>query len=185
MMPIGPLMIEHRLIERAIEQMRMELGRARPQKEIDVHFIDSWVDFVRTYADQIHHGKEEKILFNDLGNKPLSTELKHMMEGLIEDHAKARELLSGLVSARDRYFDGEVKAFDDILKNGEGLVNLYPVHIRKEDREFFIPVMQYFTEGEKQGMLERFKAFDESVMHDHYRSVVESMERRSAGKETI
>ena len=65
-------MIEHRLIERAIKQMRMELGRAETRKRFDVQFIDSWVDFVHTYADQTHHGKEEKILFHDLENRPLS-----------------------------------------------------------------------------------------------------------------
>jgi len=66
MMPIAPLMIEHRLIERMIKVMKNEVnvisatGRARPE------FIDAAVDFIRTYADRCHHGKEEDILFRQL-----------------------------------------------------------------------------------------------------------------------
>ena len=178
MLPIGPLMIEHRLIERAIKQMKMELGRAQAQKMFDVQFIDSWVDLIRTYADQVHHGKEERILFSDLENKPLSPGLKQIMEGLIDDHVKARKMVSELVSWRHRYAKGEAAAFDQLMAVGEELVAFYPLHIRKEDHEFFIPVMDYFTMEEKDEMLKRFHEFDENIMHSHYRSVVESMEKR-------
>ncbi|MGD0817607.1 MAG: hemerythrin domain-containing protein [Methanomassiliicoccales archaeon] len=178
-------MIEHRLIERAIKQMRKELDRAETQKRFDVLFIDSWVDFIRNYADQTHHGKEEQILFRDLESKPLSPALKQMMEGLIDDHAKARKMVTELVDARNRYTDGNAVAFGQLMTLGAELVDFYPPHIRKEDQEFFIPVMDYFTKEEKDEMLKRFHEFDERVIHEHYRSVVESMEKRSIGNETI
>lgn len=176
-MPIGPLMIEHRLIERAIKQMKIELERATIENMIDVRFIDSWVDFIRVYADQTHHGKEEQILFRDLGSKPLSPDLLRTMEGLIADHMQARRMVGELASARNKYVDGDASAFDQLMKIGNELVELYPPHIRKEDREFFIPVMEYFSKEEKDEMLKRFREFDEGVVHEHYRAVVESMEK--------
>lgn len=172
-------MIEHRLIERAIKQMRMELGRAETRKRFDVQFIDSWVDFIHTYADQTHHGKEEKILFHDLENRPLSPTLKQTMEGLIADHVRARKLVSDMVTARDRYAGGDNAAYGQLMALGAELVDMYPSHIRKEDQEFFIPVMEYFTKEEKDEMLKRFHEFDESIIHEHYQSVVESMEKES------
>ena len=178
MMPIGPLMIEHRLIERAIKQMGMEIERAGSHKRFDVQFIDSWVDFIRVYADQTHHGKEERILFHDLEAKPLTPAHRQIMEGLIDDHVQARKMMDGLVSARNRYAGGDASAFDQLMTIGRALVEFYPPHIRKEDREFFIPVMDYFTREEKEAMLVRFREFDETVVHEHYRSVVGSMEKR-------
>ena len=81
MLPIGPLMIEHRLIEKMIRLMDREIVRIRenitvsPQFAfVDSRFIDAAVDFIRTYADQVHHGKEEDILFAALQEKPLSPE---------------------------------------------------------------------------------------------------------------
>lgn len=62
-MPIGPLMKKHRLIERMIALMERELFRLKDGKEMDPVFIDVAADFIRTYADRCHHGKEEDILF--------------------------------------------------------------------------------------------------------------------------
>jgi hemerythrin-like domain-containing protein len=177
MMPIGPLMIEHRLIERAIKQMKLEIERAATEKKFDVRFIDSWVDFVRVYADQTHHGKEEQILFRELGSRPLTPDLKRTMEGLITDHVQARRMVGELILARNKYADGDATAFDQLIKICTELVAFYPPHIRKEDQEFFIPVMEYFSKAEKDEMLIRFREFDEGVVHLHYRSVVESMEK--------
>lgn len=64
--PIGPLMIEHRLIERMISEMKNETERIRNGEKPDLSFIETAVDFIRTYADACHHGKEEDILFRDL-----------------------------------------------------------------------------------------------------------------------
>jgi hemerythrin-like domain-containing protein len=178
-------MIEHRLIERAIKQMRMEIEEAGSKKRFDVGFIDAWVDFIRTYADQAHHGKEEQILFRDLASRPLPPALKQMMDGLIEDHAKARKMVAELVSARNRYAAGDEGSFDRLKEIAVELTEFYPPHIRKEDQEFFIPVMEYFSKEEKDAMLQRFHEFDETVIFEHYRMVVESMEKRWLGNETI
>ena len=42
---------------------------------VDPVFIDTAVDFIHTYADRCHHGKEEDILFKALAAKdcPRST----------------------------------------------------------------------------------------------------------------
>jgi hypothetical protein len=45
--------------------------------------------------------------------------------------------------------------------------------------------MDYFTKEEKDEMIRRFREFDESVIHERYRSVVEAMERGRTGNETI
>ncbi len=69
MLPIGPLMIEHRLIERMIKVMQEGLQRMKTERKADPLFIETAVDFIRTYADQCHHGKEEDILFRVMALK--------------------------------------------------------------------------------------------------------------------
>jgi len=46
-MPIGSLMIEHRLIERMIIVMKKEIDRMEKEGTIDSGFIDIAVDFIR------------------------------------------------------------------------------------------------------------------------------------------
>ena len=176
MMPIGPLMIEHRLIERMIRQIEVELVRIDQTEEVDVLFIDQAVDFIRTYADRCHHGKEEGILFRELKNKPLTPDQKRVMQELIDEHIIGRSTVAELVAARNRYASGDQTALGGIRKALSALVQFYPKHINKEDREFFIPVMNYFSEEEKDQMLQEGIDFDAGLIHEKYQKMVKMRE---------
>ena len=176
MMPIGPLMIEHRLIERMIRQIEAELMRIGQTEEVDVLFIDQAVDFIRTYADRCHHGKEEDILFRELNSKPLTPDQKRIMQELVEEHIIGRNTVAELVAARNRYASGDQTALEEIRNALSALVQFYPKHIDKEDKEFFIPVMDYFTEEEKDRMLQEGLDFDAGPIHEKYQKMVELRE---------
>ena len=176
MLPIGPLMTEHRLIERMIKVMSVELQRISQEGTVDPVFIDTAVDFIRMYADRCHHGKEEDILFTVLAKKPMSAEHKKVMEQLIKEHAFGRENVKKLVAAKEKYVAGNKNSLNDVYTNMEALAKFYPVHIEKEDKHFFIPVMEYFTDAEKTAMLEKMWEFDRKMIHEKYRKVVEESE---------
>jgi hypothetical protein len=55
------------------------------------------------------------------------------------------------------------------------LAAFYPVHIRKEDKAFFLPAMDYLSAGEKAAMLDAEHAFDRKFIHVLYREKVESI----------
>lgn len=179
MMPIGLLMIEHRLIERMIKLMDSQLRKIKKGNKIDACFIDAAVDFIRIYADKCHHGKEEDILFKSLSEKELSEEHKKMMNELINDHVMGRETVKKLEEAKESYLKGQDGAIKAIILNIETLVNFYPRHIEKEDKHFFIPSMGYFTNSEKDSMLKNMYEFDKNMIHQKYRMVVENHEREN------
>jgi len=180
-MPAGPLMKEHRVIERMIALLRKESQRIEEEREVNPTFIDTAVDFIRTYADRTHHGKEEDILFRDLAKKDLSGRHQRVIEELVEEHVRARETVGELVEAKERYVQGEEDALDTVLEKVNVLVAMYPDHIEKEDKRFFLPVMEYFDEAERDAMLEEMRAFDRGMIHEKYTSVVEEFEGRAAG----
>jgi hemerythrin-like domain-containing protein len=176
MMPIGPLMIEHRLIERMIEVMKRQLQRWEGEGKADPSFIETAVDFIRTYADRCHHGKEEGILFRDLGGKPISEDHKRIVKQLVEEHGWARRTTGRLTEANEAYRKGDAGAVSAILECVRSLVEFYPQHIEKEDRHFFLPSMDYFTEEEKDAMLDEEYEFDRILIHDIYREYVAKQE---------
>ena len=177
-MPVGPLMKEHRMIERMIELLRRESRRIAEEREVDPTFLDTAVDFIRTYADRTHHGKEEDILFRDLAEKSLSEEEQETMEELVREHVLARQTVGELVGAKERYLEGDTEALDTVLEKLDVLVSMYPGHIEKEDKHFFLPVMEYLSEAEQDDMLEEMWEFDRSMIHEKYRSVVDRLESR-------
>ncbi len=179
MMPIGPLMTEHRLIERMAGLMSKEAAAEEREKRVDAVFIDRAVDFFRTYADRTHHGKEEDILFRELERKGLSDEHGRVMQELVEEHRYARHKVGLLVEAGAAYLDGAHAAapVHDIITE---LVDFYAAHIVKEDKHFFIPVMAYFDRAEQDAMLAEFDAFDREMIHEKYRTLVEAYEKLRA-----
>lgn len=189
MQPIGPLMIEHRLIERLLTLMARECKRIKDNVEVDPDFafvdpvfIDTAVDFIRTYADRCHHGKEEDILFKALGAKDLAPEHRQAMEELTREHTWAREITAGLVRAKEGYLLEKPGALSDLTEHLEKLVEFYPRHIDKEDKHFFVPCMAYFSEAEQADLLARMHEFDRHLIHEKYRGVVEAIEQRRGCK---
>jgi len=178
MMPAGPLMLEHRWIERMIRIMNEKVQQIKQSDKPDLDFIDIAVDFIRTYADKCHHGKEEDILFRDLKNKQLSDEHKRIMDELIKEHILGRNNVKKLIEAKDKYAQGDKDALNDIIANMEILIKFYPKHIEKEDKHFFIPCMDYFTEKERDNMVKEFEEFDKSINRQKYQKLVAKSEKR-------
>ena len=171
----GPLMIEHRLIERMLAIIQDALAEAGKTKKIDPVFVDTAVDFVQTYADRTHHGKEEDILFRDLEKKGLSEGDRRIMNELIEEHIFGRLTTKALVEANTRYRNGDSAALADITEALRTLVDFYPRHIEKEDKVFFPAARAYFSEAEDQAMLDEFWAFDRKMIHEKYKGVVDAL----------
>jgi hemerythrin-like domain-containing protein len=55
-------------------------------------------------------------------------------------------------------------------------VKFYPKHIEKEDKHFFIPCMDYFSQKEKDKMFEESWEFDRKLFHEKYTKIVEALE---------
>ena len=178
MKPIGPLMWEHRLIERMLRSFQSEISKINEQKKVNPLFIDTAVDFIRIYADRLHHGKEEDILFRDLMKKKLSQEHARIIDELMEDHRYARKTTGMLVDAKERYLKGE-NTVEEVITLMKELARFYPVHIEKEDKHFFFPCQEYFSKEELDKMLAEFYEFDRKMIHEKYEKIVNRMETQS------
>jgi hemerythrin-like domain-containing protein len=172
----GPLMIEHRLIEKMLNVIRHKLEQVEKTQAIDPYFVDTAVDFIRIYADRTHHGKEEDIMFSELRKKQLSSKDQLLMDELIEDHIFSRNTTKALVEANMLYRRGNEAAFGDVTSCLKTLVEFYPKHIKKEDDVFFPASWTYFSDMEDQTMLKEFWEFDRKMIHEKYKSVVTEFE---------
>ncbi len=182
MIPIGPLMREHRLIEHMISLMKTELSTISADRRADPAFLETVVDFFRTYGDRCHHGKEEEILFARLRGKKLSQAHEAIIAELIDEHRVARQCTHQLLEANERCRGGSISAMEEIAKILNFLIVFYPAHIAKEDKSFFYPCMEYFTKQELGSMLADFWEFDRKLIHEKYgRTVLELEKNRVTG----
>lgn len=175
---VGNLMTEHRLIQRAAANMKEHAEEMRASRRLDPDYIDTIVDFFRTYADERHHGKEERIMFAKLEEKQMAPEHARMMEELIEGHRFARAKTREMEDARRGYLEGREEALAEAREAMEALADFYPKHIEVEDHQFFRPALQYFTKEERAEMDEEFAEFDRAMLHEKYTAILERLEAK-------
>ncbi len=174
MLPIAPLMIEHRVIEKMIGIIENELDWCDQNGNINIGLVDSIIDFLQNYGDRCHHGKEEEILFRELRKKQMSKEHVAIMNELTHEHRQSKAKVQELIEGRDRFLQGDRMALPQIVECLRFLKALYPAHIEREDRLFFQPVMEYFSEQEREGILQEETEFDRHIIHRIYRDKMES-----------
>jgi hemerythrin-like domain-containing protein len=180
MKPRGQLMIEHRLIEKLLAAAA-ELAKGMSSEHYNPLLIDSIVDFIKTYADRTHHGKEEDILFRELSRKELAADDLSAMNDLVDEHKQARAKVRRLTELNDQFRRGDGKVVADIREIILWLVGFYPAHIRKEDKAFFPRTEKYFSGDELDAMLQEFWTFDRKMIHEKYGNTVEAISRSIAG----
>jgi hemerythrin-like domain-containing protein len=85
MLPIGPLMIEHRLIERMIKVAEALREDIQVKKKANPAQVDRIICFIKSYADRCHHGKEEKEAMIRAGYESDSRVLHEEFVELVKD----------------------------------------------------------------------------------------------------
>lgn len=91
------------------------------------------------------------------------------MNELIDEHKWGRMKVSQLLKAKGEFFSGKKEALAEILTCLKEIAGFYPKHIEKEDKHFFLPCMDYFSESEKDKILEEEMDFDKGFIHKIYR----------------
>lgn len=177
MKTISMLMQEHRRIEKIVDEMKLELQNQQRTQTPNTGKILSAIDFFETYADLTHHGKEENIFFEKLQNKELTKDHNEILQSLLDDHEQARLLINQLRQETESYRKGEENVLQNMSNTIQKLTILYTGHIKKEDEQFFKPVMQnYFSEKEQDELLNEFYQFDQKVIHKKYEQEIEHIQ---------
>ena len=167
---IGYLMEEHRIIEKTLNMFEAEIKRISEENHIDPISMYVSIDFIRTYVDQAHHGKEEDILFRDLSKKDLLPEHVKIMNELIEEHKYARSIISDWIGANNRYLDGD-DTTQEIISHLKEVTQFYLRHIKKEDEHFYYAVADCFGAEEHDKMIREFADHDKNILHWKYQKL--------------
>lgn len=174
---IEPLREEHRVIHRTLAVFESEVGEIKKMHRVDPISIDMSIDFIRTYTDLVHHGKEENILFRELRKKDISILHLEVMTELAAEHQYSRTIVSRWMRETERYFAGEDTS-QEIIGYLQELITFYRRHIMKEENFFPYLASQYFTQEEHNKMIQEFEVYDDKILHWKYSKVESTLEER-------
>ena len=129
---IALMIEEHKNIKRMLSVIRKACIGIMHGKEIDYKDFENMIDFVRNYADNHHHGKEEKFLFNRMIELGGAAE-KLVRFGMLVEHDLGRLYMQGLEEALEQVKNGDEDAKVDVIANAVSYTHLLNRHIDKED----------------------------------------------------
>jgi len=160
------LVDEHKLIKRWLTLIPALVKNLDLTSAKECQVVEDGIDLIRSYADRLHHGKEEDILFTYFDDTA------DIFRVIYEDHRKAR----GLVQEMLRALDGKnTKVLASSLLEYAVLLEQ---HIHKEDEVLFPWLDSRLTEKEKEELVARFELSDRKLAMDDrkYQSFIEKLE---------
>lgn len=163
MKPVEILMNEHRLIEQVLNCLEVIAANAEREGKTDLVLAQKTIDFLKTFADRCHHGKEEDRLFPELERKGYPREGGPTGVMMME-HDQGRGYIRYMLEALDAQESGDRGASKWFVQNANGYIHLLRNHIYKEDHCLFPMADQVLDPVEQEALLSAFQNFEQNEM---------------------
>jgi hemerythrin-like domain-containing protein len=97
-------------------------------KAVDTEMLRNLVQFMRMFAEQCHHGKEEQYLFPALTKNPVP-HTRRVLKTLESEHRRVHTLTNGLAQAVAGYVLDPVAGREPVATIFRDIAAFYPRHI--------------------------------------------------------
>lgn len=153
---IETLSNEHGLIRRFLERLDAAAEHLRQGGRPPHEFYDLAVQFARTFADTVHHFKEEHVLFVRLAQRREGA-IDAELEALRFQHERGRRLVTQLAGHLPGYGEGNADATQSVLALSLAYADLLKNHIHREDHQFYPMARTLLTEEDVHALGEEFE----------------------------
>lgn len=187
MKPTEILGREHRVIERMLVVLERIADEAAASRTLDVAAARDALTFIRTFADQCHHGKEEARLFPamercglpaDVGPTAMMRQEHELGRAHVRKMFAAAEELAAGASDAKRAKD----ATDRFVFEARGFVELLRDHIAKEDQVLFPMADRMLSDAAQTELMGDFDHFESHDMpagtHERMLGIADVLTRR-------
>lgn len=167
MTALEQLMAEHRVIEGVLDAL--EASGPQPAR-----FYLEAVDFIRGFADQAHHRKEEGVLFKAMARYGFPED-QGPVGMMLAEHEEARQITRALEEAARRMDSGDAAAREHAVRHAQAYASLLRQHIEKEDQILYVMAEQAIPPDELEAMAEEFAAIDRDELGPDGRGQYEAL----------
>ena len=134
--PTGILRDQHRKILKVADILEHVLDAGAKAPPADMDAIADCVTFIRQFADALHHGKEEDLLFPALVAHGMPQD-DGPIAVMLHEHALGRGFARAMVAELPAARGGDAGALRRLTDAGRSYIELIRHHIMKEDQVLF------------------------------------------------
>ena len=180
MTPTEQLKEEHKAIKLALDILEKICQRIDAKKEVKPSDIENMLDFIRTFADKCHHGKEEDLLFPALEETGIPREGGPTGMMLME-HTQGRNYVKGAAEAFSKFGKEDETAKEIFTQNVKNYISLLREHIDKEDNILYMIADMHIPEEVQKELLEKFQKVEEEKIgqgkHEEFHRILEELKK--------
>lgn len=180
MKSIKTMVEEHENIRRMLQVIRNICYRLMTKGDYDIDDFPRIIDFVRTYADSHHHGKEEDILFETMKEELDALAKSGAITGMYIEHDQGRLFMSNLEKALEDFKNGKDQARMDIIANAIAYTDLLDRHIQRENTALYKFAEKMLSDESKAFIDKKSKKVEDSArdsgLQDKYLALLEELE---------
>lgn len=156
---------DHRVIEKMLRLLELTSKKLEDGDNVPVDLLKNALDFIRTFADNYHHGKEEDILFKMMGEKGFARE-GGPIAVMLDEHNSGRGYTKALSEGIDKYVSGDKDAGKEIAENARNYTRLLATHIMKEDNILYTMADKILPDNQQEELLNKFAAAEKDQLGD-------------------
>jgi hemerythrin-like domain-containing protein len=178
MQPTEVLRREHRVIEQVLACLEIMTRKFASDGRLDSQSAAEAVDFLRTFADRCHHGKEESHLFPamEAAGSPRNCGPTAVM---LREHELGRLHVREMAAALDASTAGDAGAARRFVDSAGAYVELLREHIQKEDHCLFPMADKLLTEKDQRDLATAFEKVEAEEMgpgtHENYLKIADAL----------
>ncbi|MDP3998532.1 MAG: hemerythrin domain-containing protein [bacterium] len=161
---------EHEGIKRVLALIEKAREKVEKKQNLPINFIPEILDFIKTFADTCHHGKEEGVLFPLLEKRGIPKDggpigMMLMEHDMGRDHVKA--------AAESYQQGGIVESLDHLSNYGQ----LLQAHIDKEDNILYPMGNEVLNSKDQEYLKNEFEKVEREKIgpgrHEAYHKMIE------------
>jgi len=138
-----------------ILQLTDIMGRMVSSKSTNTEHFETVVDIIKSFADGLHHKKEEDLLFPLFEQRTAGGHCAPVGVMLME-HDQGREYVRGIVENITKFKNGDSTALDSIFNYMLDYSELLQQHIYKEDNVLFRMADEAFSDNDHELLVTQF-----------------------------
>lgn len=181
MTPTEDLINEHKAIKIMLGIMTKIAEDLKENKSPDTEDIEKIVDFLKTFADKCHHGKEETVLFPELVLAGIPKE-NGPIDVMLHEHVIGRQHIKEIGTYLAGFRSGDPNSGELLAASLLNYVDLLENHIFKEENVLFPMADKILSESKQKDVSDQFEKIEQEVIghgvHERYHELIEKLKKK-------
>ncbi len=185
MKPTEQLKEDHEAIKLMLKIMAAISDKLDNGDSVEPDHLERIIDFIRTFADKCHHGKEEDLLFPAIEEAGIPRNGGPTGMMLVE-HDEGRGYVKEMADAAEKYKSGDNGAAKNFAQNARNYINLLAQHIDKENNVLYFIADSHVSAEKQAELAAQFEKVEREKIgpgkHEEYHRLLHQLEEKYLGR---